>query len=177
MAVWIRRLGTGSSRIDRNVGALPPAQGKQSNRKGLFGADRTTGSHRVNRKFVPRRPISFRPPKRAKRSSLFLTPSIGATPNSAGGRRPLRSDPQTSIPEERTRDAVRRPLPRPAHPVRRGRHPRMPFEVWKTRMGRFRQEGTLEAFANIYKQGGVKAFWAGTGPKMIESGSKVRHER
>ena len=45
----------------------------------------------------------------------------------------------------------------------------MPFEVWKTRMGRFRQEGTLEAFANIYKQGGVKAFWAGTGPKMIES--------
>ena len=26
----------------------------------------------------------------------------------------------------------------------------MPFEVWKTRMGRFRQEGTLEAFANIY---------------------------
>ena len=53
----------------------------------------------------------------------------------------------------------------------------MPFEVWKTRMGRFGQEGTLEAFANIYKQGGVKAFWAGTGPKMIESGSKVRHER
>ena len=50
----------------------------------------------------------------------------------------------------------------------------MPFEVWKTRMGRFRQEGTMEAFANIYKQGGVKAFWAGTGPKMIESGSKVR---
>uniref|UniRef100_A0A7S0NII4 Mitochondrial carrier family n=1 Tax=Micromonas pusilla TaxID=38833 RepID=A0A7S0NII4_MICPS len=48
----------------------------------------------------------------------------------------------------------------------------MPFEVWKTRMGRFRQEGTLEAFANIYKQGGVKAFWAGTGPKMFESGSK-----
>ena len=38
-------------------------------------------------------------------------------------------------------------------------------------------EGTLEAFANIYKQGGVKAFWAGTGPKMFESGSKVRHER
>ena len=29
----------------------------------------------------------------------------------------------------------------------------------------------------IYKQGGVKAFWAGTGPKMFESGSKVRHER
>jgi len=48
----------------------------------------------------------------------------------------------------------------------------MPFEVWKTRMGRHRTEGTAEAFKNIYRGGGVKAFWAGTGPKMLESGSK-----
>lgn len=51
----------------------------------------------------------------------------------------------------------------------------MPFEVWKTRMGSNRTEGTLEAFKNIYRKGGPKAFWAGTGPKMIESASKVRH--
>ena len=51
----------------------------------------------------------------------------------------------------------------------------MPFEVWKTRMGSNRTEGNLEAFKNIYRKGGPKAFWAGTGPKMIESASKVRH--
>ena len=51
----------------------------------------------------------------------------------------------------------------------------MPFEVWKTRMGSNRTEGTLEAFKNIYRAGGPKAFWAGTGPKMFESASKVRH--
>ena len=50
----------------------------------------------------------------------------------------------------------------------------MPFEVWKTRMGSNRTEGTLEAFKNIYRKGGPKAFWAGTGPKMFESASKVR---
>ena len=50
----------------------------------------------------------------------------------------------------------------------------MPFEVWKTRMGSNRSEGTLEAFKNVYRKGGVKAFWAGTGPKMFESASKVR---
>jgi len=27
----------------------------------------------------------------------------------------------------------------------------MPFEVWKTRMGRHRTEGTAEAFKNIYR--------------------------
>tara|TARA_B110000977_G_scaffold172918_2_gene225680 strand:+ start:17535 stop:18377 length:843 start_codon:yes stop_codon:yes gene_type:complete len=48
----------------------------------------------------------------------------------------------------------------------------MPFEVWKTRMGMNRTEGTIEAFKNIYKKGGPKAFWAGTGPKMFESASK-----
>jgi hypothetical protein len=48
----------------------------------------------------------------------------------------------------------------------------MPFEVWKTRMGRFRNEGTFEAFANVYKTRGVSGFWQGTGPKMVESASK-----
>jgi hypothetical protein len=45
----------------------------------------------------------------------------------------------------------------------------MPFEVWKTRMGTFRNEKTMEAFRNIYKKGGVGAFWAGWQPKMVES--------
>ncbi|RHZ21483.1 hypothetical protein DYB37_000127 [Aphanomyces astaci] len=48
----------------------------------------------------------------------------------------------------------------------------MPFEVWKTRMGSYRTETTLQAFGNIYKQGGASAFWAGTGAKMVESASK-----
>ena len=39
----------------------------------------------------------------------------------------------------------------------------MPFEVWKTRMGRHRNETTMEAFANVYKRGGIGGFWAGTG--------------
>lgn len=49
----------------------------------------------------------------------------------------------------------------------------MPFEVWKTRMGRFRQESTIESFKNVYKQGGIGAFWRGTSAKMVESASKV----
>jgi len=48
----------------------------------------------------------------------------------------------------------------------------MPFEVWKTRMGRFRTETTIESFKNIYSNGGAKAFWNGLGPKMVESASK-----
>jgi hypothetical protein len=48
----------------------------------------------------------------------------------------------------------------------------MPFEVWKTRMGRFRNEGTMEAFVNVYKRGGVAGFWQGTSAKMVESASK-----
>jgi len=48
----------------------------------------------------------------------------------------------------------------------------MPFEVWKTHMGRFREQGTFEALGNVYKRGGVGAFWNGLGPKMIESASK-----
>jgi hypothetical protein len=49
----------------------------------------------------------------------------------------------------------------------------MPFEVWKTRMGRFRNEGTIEALVNVYKHGGgVTAFWRGTSAKMVESATK-----
>jgi hypothetical protein len=49
----------------------------------------------------------------------------------------------------------------------------MPFEVWKTRMGRHRTETTLEALQNVYKTGGgVSAFWRGTSAKMVESGTK-----
>lgn len=48
----------------------------------------------------------------------------------------------------------------------------MPFEVWKTRMGRFRNEGTVEAFVNVYKRGGAGAFWQGTSAKMVESALK-----
>ncbi|KAA8494800.1 Citrate/oxoglutarate carrier protein [Porphyridium purpureum] len=53
----------------------------------------------------------------------------------------------------------------------------LPFEVWKTRMGRMRGETTLQAFRNIYVENGrglagVSAFWKGMGPKMVESASK-----
>ena len=48
----------------------------------------------------------------------------------------------------------------------------MPFEVWKTRMGRHRGEGTVEAFRHILREGGPAAFWRGTGPKMVESATK-----
>lgn len=45
----------------------------------------------------------------------------------------------------------------------------MPFEVWKTHMGTYRNETTMEAFRNIYRTGGVKAFWTGLQPKLVES--------
>lgn len=53
----------------------------------------------------------------------------------------------------------------------------LPLEVWKTRMGRFRNEGTLTAFRGVYSNGGggmrgVAAFWAGFSPKMVESATK-----
>lgn len=53
----------------------------------------------------------------------------------------------------------------------------MPLEVWKTRMGRFRNESTVEAFRNVHVSGGggltgLRAFWAGTSAKMVESASK-----
>lgn len=53
----------------------------------------------------------------------------------------------------------------------------MPFEVWKTRMGRFRDEGTFRSFIMVYKSAGggvngVRAYWKGLAPKMVESASK-----
>lgn len=53
----------------------------------------------------------------------------------------------------------------------------MPFEVWKTRMGRYRNENTVTAFVNVYKTAGggmkgVSAFWNGVSAKMVESASK-----
>lgn len=48
----------------------------------------------------------------------------------------------------------------------------MPFEVWKTRMGRYRTEGTFESLRNVYRQGGVGKFWAGLDAKLVESGLK-----
>merc|ERR1712166_673426 len=48
----------------------------------------------------------------------------------------------------------------------------MPFEVWKTHMGRFRTEGTMEAFHNVKNSGGCKMFWQGTSAKMVESATK-----
>ncbi|OEH74910.1 mitochondrial carrier [Cyclospora cayetanensis] len=48
----------------------------------------------------------------------------------------------------------------------------MPFEVWKTRMGRHRSEGTLEAFSSIWRSRGLGGFWQGTSAKLLESASK-----
>jgi len=48
----------------------------------------------------------------------------------------------------------------------------MPFEVWKTRMGRFRDETTLQSLRQIHASGGLAAFWKGLGPKLVESASK-----
>eukprot|EP00755_Sulcionema_specki_P023187 Sspe_Gene.14174::Locus_4897_Transcript_5_10_Confidence_0.217_Length_1237::g.14174::m.14174 len=48
----------------------------------------------------------------------------------------------------------------------------LPFEVWKTRMGWYHKETTMEAFRNVYRKGGLKAYWAGFTPKMVESGTK-----
>lgn len=53
----------------------------------------------------------------------------------------------------------------------------LPFEVWKTRMGRFRNENTVHAFRQVYTSAGggfsgVSAFWRGFLPKMVESATK-----
>lgn len=48
----------------------------------------------------------------------------------------------------------------------------LPFEVWKTRMGRFRSETTVQAFKNVYGNGGARAFWSGLDAKMVESATK-----
>ncbi len=45
----------------------------------------------------------------------------------------------------------------------------LPFEVWKTHMGSFRNQSTVESFKNIYSKGGIRAFWSGWQPKMVES--------
>ena len=45
----------------------------------------------------------------------------------------------------------------------------MPFEVWKTHMGTYRKEGTIESFKNIYSKGGLSSFWSGWQPKLVES--------
>lgn len=43
----------------------------------------------------------------------------------------------------------------------------MPFEVWKTYMGSYRNESTMQAWRSIYTKGGVSAFWKGWQPKMV----------
>eukprot|EP00039_Didymoeca_costata_P026571 m.16178 g.16178 ORF g.16178 m.16178 type:complete len:137 (+) comp5607_c0_seq1:98-508(+) len=53
----------------------------------------------------------------------------------------------------------------------------MPFEVWKTHMGRHRNQGTIESFKIIYNSNGggfqgARAFWRGSAPKMVESATK-----
>jgi hypothetical protein len=45
----------------------------------------------------------------------------------------------------------------------------MPFEVWKTYMGANRNEGTMQAWRSVYKNGGVGAFWRGWEAKIVES--------
>lgn len=36
-------------------------------------------------------------------------------------------------------------------------------------MGTYRNQGTIEAFKNIYRAGGAGAFWVGLQPKLVES--------
>jgi len=48
----------------------------------------------------------------------------------------------------------------------------MPFEVWKTRMGRFRQESNVQALQAVYRENGLGGFWKGTSAKMVESALK-----
>lgn len=45
----------------------------------------------------------------------------------------------------------------------------MPFEVWKTYMGTYRDKSTLDAFKIIYREGGIRGFYRGLQPKMVES--------
>ena len=47
-----------------------------------------------------------------------------------------------------------------------------PFEVWKTRMGRHRMETTAQSFWQVMRSGGVRAFYVGIGPKLVESATK-----
>ena len=45
----------------------------------------------------------------------------------------------------------------------------LPFEVWKTHMGTYRKESTMEALKNVYTKKGIRGFWAGWEPKMVEA--------
>lgn len=45
----------------------------------------------------------------------------------------------------------------------------LPLEVVKTRMGRFRNEGMIESFRIVYRDGGIANFWSGWQPKVVES--------
>lgn len=85
----------------------------------------------------------------------------------------LKTSPRALPPQSKTRampiiDVAIGPLIQMAEAASLG----MPFEVWKTRMGRHRTESTAEAFANIYREGGATAFWRGTQAKMFESATK-----
>lgn len=53
----------------------------------------------------------------------------------------------------------------------------MPLEVWKTHLGRHRDQTTFQGLRNIYNShgggfSGVQAFWRGTTAKMVESATK-----
>lgn len=45
----------------------------------------------------------------------------------------------------------------------------LPFEVWKTYMGANRNYSTMAALKQVYSEGGVKGFYGGFQPKMVES--------
>ena len=53
----------------------------------------------------------------------------------------------------------------------------MPFEVWKTHMGSYRSQTTMESFNNIYKKGGIQSFWSGWQPKLVESFMKGKERK
>eukprot|EP01147_Barroeca_monosierra_P005260 gene5259-7043_t len=53
----------------------------------------------------------------------------------------------------------------------------MPLEVWKTHLGRHRDQTTFQGLKTVYQRNGgglrgVLAFWRGTTPKMVESATK-----
>ena len=45
----------------------------------------------------------------------------------------------------------------------------LPFEVWKTYMGAHRSHSTMSALKHVYSEGGIKGFYSGFQPKMVES--------
>ena len=48
----------------------------------------------------------------------------------------------------------------------------LPLEVWKTRQGANADESALGSIRAVYREGGVAAFWRGSGAKFMESSSK-----